>query len=148
HLAGYDHMRIEERDQAGADTRQRLGPWEHEGALRGRCQLKGEERDKDDAEDEQEPQPGRSRAPCCFSNGRRGGDYFVRPRIAAKPATARSAASMTSAHWDSVGVGFGMALAGVTGKKAQAAAEGTVIVFAPFVVTVPPNASALPFSCE
>jgi len=55
---------------------------------------------------------------------------------------------MTSAHWDSVGVGFGMALAGVTGKKAQAAAEGTVIVFAPFVVTVPPNASALPFSCE
>src|SRR5664279_3012143 len=65
-------------------------------------------------------------------------DYLARPRTAAKPAVARSAASMTIAHSESAG----MPVLPPPASAAQAA--GTVIVFAPFVVTVPPKARALP----
>lgn len=55
-----------------------------------------------------------------------------RERIASAPANARSSDSAIIAHWESVGTARGTAQAG-----------GTVIVFAS-VVTVPPNARALP----
>jgi hypothetical protein len=62
-------------------------------------------------------------------------DYLARLRIAAKPAIAKSAPSMPIAHADKVGM--------LVPPPANGAQVGTLIVFAS-VVTVPPNARALP----
>jgi hypothetical protein len=62
-------------------------------------------------------------------------DYLAFLRIAAKPAIARSPASITIAHSESAGM--------VVPPPTNGAQVGTVIVSAS-VVTVPPNARALP----
>ena len=62
-------------------------------------------------------------------------DYFAGRRIVAKPAITNSKVSISIAQWESVGI-----VAAALGIEVQV---GTVIVFAS-VVTVPPNARALP----